>query len=163
MTAATASARGRSNREKGAVSERLLARWLRDHGWPGAERASRTGFTTTDRAIADPGDITGTPGIVIQVKYRADFEQDAAFAAYYAETERQRAAANADLGLLVQRRPRAAHPGRWWVWLPLRSLAPLFAGLNAPEESGGAPVRMELADLVPLLHAAGYGTATEVA
>lgn len=167
MTTATASVRGRSNREKGAVSERHLARWLRDHGWPHAERAVRTGFTAADRAIADPGDITGTPGLVWQVKYRADFDQDAVFATCWHETGQQRATANADFGLLVQRRPRAAHPGRWWVWLGVLDLLRLHTPgernpLAATSTPRGAPVRMELADLVPLLHSAGYGTPAEV-
>lgn len=169
MTTATASARARYSREKGATAERHLVAWLRTHGWPGAERAIRTGYRTADRISADPGDVTGTPGLVWQVKHRADFEQDAVFAACLAETEQQRAAARADFGLLVQRRPGMADPGRWWVWLHvvdllrLHWLPDLAPTVPAPTQDYlQVPMRLELAGLVPLLHTAGYGTPSTV-
>jgi hypothetical protein len=151
---ATASARGRANRRKGHDTERQLARWFRTQGWPGAERAVRTGFTAADRAVADPGDITGMPGLVVQAKYVAREQIDS----WMAETEQQRAAAGADYGLLVVRRTGRADPGQWWVWLPLRGLTRIATGLGVPAPHGDTPVRLELGHLVPLLRDAGYGT-----
>lgn len=169
MTAATASARGRYSREKGATAERHLVTWLRDHGWPGAERAIRTGYRTNDRTAVDPGDVTGTPGLVWQVKNRTDFDEPAVFAVCLAETEQQRVGADADFGLLVQRRPGYRNPSAWWVWLPLADLHAL-CGTNDQRADlraavGVAPVRLDLGALVPLLWGCGYGTApaTEVA
>jgi hypothetical protein len=169
VTAATASARGRANREKGAVAERHLVGWLRTHGWPHADRAVRAGYRTADRTVTDPGDVTGTPNLVWQMKYTSRFEQPAFLTACLAETEQQRAAARADLGLLVQRRTGVSDPGRWWVWLHLVDvfrlhwLPELAPTIPAPTQDYlEVPVRMELADLVPLLHAAGYGTPAEV-
>jgi hypothetical protein len=167
VTTATASARGRANRTKGAAAERDLVRWLRANGWPGAERAIRTAYRTADRELPDPGDVTGTPGLVWQMKYTARFDQPAFLAACLAETEQQRVDAGADFGLLVQRRTGVTDPGRWFVWLRVIDLYALCRSSKSntlltvdPTRAylGEPPVRMELADLVPLLHAAGYGT-----
>jgi hypothetical protein len=168
VTTATASARGRANRNKGATAERDLVRWLRDHGWPGAERYVRTGYRTATRTSADPGDVTGTPGLAWQVKNRADFDKPSVLAACLAETEQQRAAENADFGLLVQRRPNYPIPADWWVWLGVLDLHRLLTPshrnpLSAGANPHGAPLRMSLGGLVPLLHAAGYGTGPEAA
>ncbi|MCP3799761.1 hypothetical protein NLX83_10875 [Allokutzneria sp. A3M-2-11 16] len=146
---------GAANRRRGAEAERKVAGWLRDHGFPGAERAVRTGFTTGGRTVADPGDITGTPALVWQVKDQAR----EAVEAWLDETEQQRlggpGTVPADLGLLVVRRRGKADVGRWWVWLPAAQLVALVADARTPAVS--RPVRMELGDLVPLLRAAGYG------
>lgn len=156
VTSTTASARGRSNREKGAVAERQLVNWLRDNGWPGAERAVRTGYRTATRTSADPGDVTGTPGLVWQMKYTARFEEPGVYAANLAETEAQRAAAGADHGLLVQRRSGTADVGKWWVHVTGRSFAVLLTGQEAPEFDCVA--RVTLAEFAVLLRRAGYGT-----
>lgn len=159
----TASERGRSNRNRGAVAERQLVGWLRDNGFPGAERAVRTAYRTAGRALADPGDVTGTPGLVWQVKYTLDFEEPAVLVRNLAETEQQRATVDADFGILVQRRVGAKDPGRWWVWLKIADLYRIIR--RAPKGElkepgaflGEPPVRMELAALVLLLRAADYG------
>ncbi len=53
-----------SRHERGRRTESVLASWLRDRGWPYAEPtgAARSGV-----------DITGTPGLAIEVKARRDF------------------------------------------------------------------------------------------
>lgn len=150
---------GKANRDKGARAERDLVKWLRVNGWPGAERAVRTGYRTTNRTSADPGDVTGTPGIVWQVKHSATFDEPAKLARHLAATEQQRAAATADLGLLVQRRTGAPDAGRWWVHITGRAFAQLLTGQPAPDFDCTA--RVTLAELVPLLHRAGYGTRPE--
>ena len=72
-------------------------------------------------------------------------------------------AAGADYGILVQRRVGKSNPGAWWAWLPAGDLAGLIEtarnpnAVQIPNARLAVPVRLELADLVPLLHAAGYG------
>ncbi|MFK0249254.1 hypothetical protein ACIQUM_31535 [Amycolatopsis azurea] len=79
------------------------------------------------------------------------------------QTTGQAVAAGADYGVLVQRRDGKSDPGDWWVWLPAGDLAALIETSRDPEIVRVAdprhtmPVRLELADLLPLLHAAGYG------
>jgi hypothetical protein len=157
--ARSAAQRGRANRRRGHDSERALARWLRSNGFGQAERAVRTGFRTADRAAPDPGDITGTPGIVWSVKDCAA-EQTTK---WLAELEVMRAGAGALVGLLVHRRRGYADPGRWWCWTPLDVPVWLLTGYGgaAGHAEARAPVRMELTDVVALLRATGYGDPPE--
>lgn len=150
--AKTPSQRGRSNRNKGNQAERDLCKWLRANGFPGAERAVRTGFRVADRASADPGDITGTPGIVWSVKdaiverhpeWRA--ELDAMLQAVAPDTR----------GLIVHKRRGHADPGSWWCWIPIYDLATLLPGAHG--FIGPHWFRATVAEVVDLLHGAGYG------
>jgi hypothetical protein len=121
--------------------------------------AARQMLGTATRSSADPGDVTGTPGLVWQMKYTARFEWPAVFAANLAETEAQRAAAGADHGLLVQRRSGTADVGKWWVHVTGRTFAVLLTGQEAPEFDCVA--RVTLAEFALLLRRAGYGTPLE--
>ena len=148
---------GRASRRKGHDAERAVARWLRDNGWPGAERAVRTGYAGTTRSIADPGDITGTPGIVWQVK---DCTREQ-ITAWLDETEEQRAAARADYGFLIVRRRGTADVGRWRVWLDVDQLMQL-AGVSTTwcgnnTTIGEETVRLELHVVARWLLVRGYG------
>lgn len=107
------STRGRANRRRGADAERAVCKWLRANGFPHAERAVRTGFTAADRSVADHGDITGTPGIVWQVK---DVKRSS-IPTWLMETAAQRLAAKADAGVLVYRVRGCADVGGWRGWL----------------------------------------------
>ncbi|WP_017972504.1 hypothetical protein [Actinopolyspora halophila] len=154
MSARTRSDIGRSNARRGKDAERRVANYLREHGFPHAERAVRTGYATDERTVADPGDLTGTPGLVWQVK-DAQREQ---IAQWWHETDQQGDPVGIDLALLVVRRRGHADEGRWWVWLPIVDFTWLATGSYEPRSlSRERLLRLELGDLVPLLHAAGYG------
>jgi hypothetical protein len=155
LTTATASQRGTTNRRRGHQAERDLARWLRSHGYPHAERAVRTGFRASDRVSADPGDIDGIPGIVISVKDCAA-EQTVK---WLAELAVMQAGARAVHGLLVHKRRGHADPGRWWCWLLLDDVVRLATDGHAVATfaAGEHPVRMELGHAVRLLRDAGWG------
>lgn len=151
----TATARGRANRRKGADTERAVARYLRTQGFPHAERAVRTSHTTPDgRTTLDPLDIVGIPGVVISVKNDASNQ----IAKWIDQAERIGNHHGVDLALLVVRRPGKADTCRWWVWVSLRSLA---RALHGPDVSSlpalSGHMCMELGELAPILHAAGYG------
>lgn len=152
----TLARRGRANRRKGADAERSVAKWLRANGFPGAERAIRAAYVGADHVLPDPGDLTGTPGLVWQVK---DCKREQILL-WLSETEQQRLAANAVMGLLVVRRRGAADVGRWWCWLDLGTLfdfvgAATWAGVGRELER--EPVRLELGAVVDLLRIRGYG------
>jgi hypothetical protein len=154
----TAAEIGRTNRSKGAQAERDLAKFLRTW-WPHAERAVLTGWKTPSRAFEDRGDVRGTPGLVWQMKAVADLS-DLEIDAALNDTEGQAVAAGADYGVLVQRRPGKADPGKWWAWLPIGDLGQLATrDLGSPlrRSSVTIPVRLQLQHLVPLLLRAGYG------
>ncbi|MER7009935.1 hypothetical protein ABT324_00705 [Saccharopolyspora sp. NPDC000359] len=154
---------GRANNRKGKNTERrVVAGYLRESGWPDAERKPDPGWRSTDRACPDLGDIRGTDRLVWQVKDRTDLS-GLDIVRILAETAEQAIAAGADYGIVIQRCAGKADPGRWWAWLPVGDLAALVAAGQHDwpavlDPQLQVPARVELADLVPLLHAAGYGT-----
>jgi hypothetical protein len=172
MTAAakTPSQRGRSNRNRGLNAERDLCKWLRSNGFPHAERAVRTGFRTLDRTSADPGDVTGTPGVVWSVKDCAVEQRSVWMAELQGMDDRPANEPGGDPPerLLVHKRRGHADPGKWWCWLTLAGLLNLTVDTHACQviaaaRDNTAPIRMELGDVVPLLRSAGYGSPLEVA
>jgi hypothetical protein len=150
----TPAQRGAANRRKGADAELAVVKYLRTVGFGGAERAVRTGYRTTTRTAADPGDITGTPGVVWSIKDVAT-EQ---IAKWFDELDRMDSRPG-DVRLLVHKRRGYASPDRWWCWMHLDTLMTLTAG--GPWLPESAPVRMELGHVIPLLRACGYGDAVE--
>lgn len=145
----TPSQRAKWSRNKGAQAERDLVRYLRTAGFGGAERAVRTGYRTTTRVAADPGDVTGTPGIVWSVKDVAADDVPAWLRELDAMEGRE-----SDVRLLVHKRPNTT-PARWWCWMRLDVLHALAEG--AAPIYGAHPIRMELTHVVTLLRLAGYG------
>jgi hypothetical protein len=154
--------RGKANGDRGKRAERALVAWLRAHGWPGAERTVRTGHRTRQRVSVDKGDVDGTPGVCWQLKDVADAALHRV-PVWLNETERQRMAAGADLGVLVVKRRGHSDPGDWWAWVPLVTL---MHGVMTPAAASGigaarmftVPVRLAVADLAPILRHQGYGT-----
>lgn len=155
------SAIGRANLTKSKVAERAVASYYRVSGWPHAERTVRTGFDARGRAVADHGDVDGTPGWITQVKNVAH-PGPGELRTWLAETEAQRLAAGADFGLLVVKRPRHAHPATWWAHLRLRDLARLLDA-DTGEIDPQAAIQAELQAVLPLLRRAGYGSPVEEA
>lgn len=153
-----ASARGKANRNKGHQAERDVCKWLRKSGFPSAERAVRTGFTTTSRSVADPGDITGTPGIVWSVKDTAVEHQ----AKWRAELDAMQHdhPDPAAIGLIVHKRRGHANPGVWRCWIAIHDLSALLPG--AMPFLGPHWFCATLAEIVDLLHGAGYGDPVEL-
>ncbi len=144
-----------ANRNRGAVTERMVVTWLRAHGWPDAERRLVTGHRTRSRTRPDHGDVTGTP-ICWQVKsLRPVNAAERRVPAWMAETEAQRQASGADIGVLVVRRDGTSDVGEWWAWLRLDAVAHLIDTPWCVPSS--APMRLTVADAVTLLHDAGYG------
>lgn len=149
LAAEARSRRGKAANTRGKTTEQAVVRWLRENGFPNAERTVRTGYRTKSRVSRDLGDVDGTPGLVWQIKSR---ETDNV-GAWMDETLQQRQAASADVGVLIVRRAGKADPGRWWAWVPLLFLH----GTVGDRRTWMTPVRLELADLVTLLRSRGYG------
>lgn len=143
------------SKDIGTRAETAVVRFLRTAGWPYAERRALAG-------AQDLGDITGTPGIVWEVKTRKKPVSDADVAGWLDETETERLNAAAEYGVLVVRRAGVGegHAGRWWAYLPAGDIAELSTDLGTfiPHGRLKFPVRMLLRDAVELLRAAGYGT-----
>ncbi len=102
---------GRSNRSRGAQTERDVARALTRSGIP-ARRHVRTG----DRFTADEGDLRLTTApVTIEVKNWAKGYSRGQVAELLEKLERQKRAG--DLGLLVCKRVGHADPYGWDCWV----------------------------------------------
>ena len=113
-------------------------KFLEEHGFPFAERRALHGST-------DLGDITGTPGLVWEVKAgeAAMTASDNQIIAWLVETEKERCnAKKAEFGTLVVQR-RRQNPRNWWA---------ITTDLH------GNPVWTRLADRTFALRMMGFGT-----
>lgn len=154
---------------RGKTTEQAVARWLRDHGFPGAERTVRTGYRQATRELTDAGDLDLAPGLVAQVKtLRPANRMERAIPDWIAATEQQRRAAHADVALLIVRRDGTGDVGEWWAWLMLVALECLRSGdnlcLDDPDSwtlDDVTPLRLQVADAARLLRTSGYGTPLE--
>jgi len=163
--AASRSARGRSARSRGLTYERQFAGFLRATGWPNANRAIVTGWRAGGRSAADPGDITGTPGIIWSVKMRDGGLTDGEVAQFLDEAEQMApiawspdAIGGPNMVFLVERRDRK-RPEHWWIHARLSVLTRLYAGPFVSFEPvlGPAHARIRADMLIRLLHRYGYG------
>lgn len=75
---------------KGTAAESAAVSFLRENGWPHAERLALQG-------ALDRGDITGAPGIVWEVKSCVDYN----LPGWLAEAETERENAHADHGIVI--------------------------------------------------------------
>lgn len=140
----------------GTKAATTVARTLALYGFPDAERRVLHG-------VRDQGDITGIPGVCIQVK-GGDAARDASdrlIEAWLRTVEEQRVNARAHVGFLVVQRRGVGHvnAGRWWAVMSLNTLNGLLGGQRfcvAREGLAVRPVRMQLGDACRLLTYAGY-------
>lgn len=97
------------NRPKilGTAAETAVVSWLIDNGHPYAERRGLQG-------AKDKGDVTGIPGICIEVKVAG--KRGLLLGSWLRETEVERVNANAVYGLLVAK-PTGLGPKRTGKWL----------------------------------------------
>lgn len=82
-------------RDKGTIAESGLVGYLRENGWPHAERRALSGGQ-------DKGDISGCIGLAFEVKYTSKRLQ---FSTWLTETGIERINAGANYGILVVKPP----------------------------------------------------------
>ena len=92
-------------RRKGTAAETAVVAYLRDHGWPHAERRALAG-------AKDRGDIAGIPSVVLEVKNAKTIQLGAWLAELLTEIDND----GADLGWLVIKRRGHTNP-RDWYWI----------------------------------------------
>lgn len=121
------------------------------------------GFGTADRRVQkgrnDEGDLTGTPGIAWECKGgdAARYASDGQIEKWLTETEKERQAAGAVIGVLVVARWRHRAEESWAI-IPSDTLAALWIATDPSVTiTPGLPIRLELAHLCTLLRGAGYG------
>lgn len=94
-------------RDKGTIAESGLVGYLRENGWPYAERRALSGGQ-------DKGDISGCIGLAFEVKYTSERLQ---FSSWLTETGIERINAGAKFGILVVKPPGfgLARVDRWYA------------------------------------------------
>lgn len=105
-------------KNKGTAAETAFVSWLRANGWPHAERR-------TQKGALDRGDVTGTPGLVFEVKDCKSWD----LAGWLRETEFERMNDSANYGILIMKPPRVglSTPGRWAAAMYYRDLYHLLS------------------------------------
>ena len=98
---------GANSRNKGANAERAVTSWLRDNGFPYAER--RIAGMDDDK-----GDVTGIGPLVVEVKDRDRHD----FPAYYRQLLDEMEAAGVNDGIVLAKRKRHPSPGEWYALMP---------------------------------------------
>lgn len=102
---------------RGTNAETKVVAYLRENGWPDAERRALQGAN-------DTGDVSGMGRqLVVEIK---DVRQAAAWAEWMNETEKERRRANARYGIMVRRRVGRPNPADWYACLPLGQLCALL-------------------------------------
>ncbi len=99
---------GASSRRKGARAENDVVNHLRRNGYPHAERR----IAGMDD---DTGDITGIPGLVIEVKDRQKHD----FPAYMRQLTEEMVAAHADAGVVIAKKKGTTNVGEWYAMMPV--------------------------------------------
>lgn len=108
---------------KGRAVENQAVQWLRDHGWPAAERRRLAG-------VADKGDIAGVPGCCIEVKSAAQW----APVRWLRECEVERVNADAVVAWVMARPRGGTNVDDWVVMMtPTQLLELLSAAGHGPE------------------------------
>ena len=101
---------------KGRETENAFVAFLRSHGIEHAERRRLTGS-------ADQGDITGWPGVCVEIKSGATL----AIPKWLAELDAETRNAHADIGFVAVRPKGKPDPKDWFVILRPESLMDLMA------------------------------------
>ena len=94
----------RSAKQAGTAWETAIVGYLRDQGWPHAERRARTG-------ARDQGDIAGVVGVCIEAKNTARIEP----ATFLDEATTEAAHARAGIGVAWIKRRGRSSPGKGYV------------------------------------------------
>lgn len=95
------------SKRKGATSERAVVEWLIANGYVHAERRLAG-------AVNDKGDVSGLPGVVIEVKNHARQQ----LADWVDQLIAEMANAKSDLGVVIHKRKGKGGVDEWYASMP---------------------------------------------
>lgn len=121
-------------KNKGTFAESTVATYLKENGWPHAERRALAG-------VLDKGDITGTPGLAWEVKYAGSGIR---MGEWVAEMLQETKNAQAEHGILVIK-PPARGAKRVHEWLAVM----VNWDFNLLSSVHGEPLRVQLLQGAP--------------
>ena len=92
--------------KKGPLAEAQIVAYLRENGYPHAERRVMGG-------VNDRGDVAGVPGVVIEIKNQAEMK----LAAWVDEALREAVpiCGSPQMGVVWHKRRGQSSPGEWYV------------------------------------------------
>lgn len=99
----------RAVKAKGRTAENAVVRWLQANGVPYAERRRLAG-------TKDEGDITGIPGLVIEVKNCRKIE----LSSFMRQLSDEMFNADADTGVAIIKKRGTTDVGEWYAAMPAR-------------------------------------------
>ena len=102
-------------RQKGTRAESAVVNYLKDNGFPYAERRALHG-------VNDKGDITGCGPVVFEVKDHAKLS----LSEWVKELEDEMRNAGVDIGTVVAKKRGTLDVGEWYAILPFRLLVQLL-------------------------------------
>ena len=129
---------GAASRRRGANAERMVVDHLRAHGWPDARR-----YLAGDGR--QPGDVDAIPGVVFEVRSRAECKPGS----WMADAEAQ--AGPERLAVVIYHPPGVGDPARWVAMVRAEQLLRLLEdtptchhlyssdGTSEPEPPAGPP------------------------
>lgn len=104
---------------KGRATENQAVEWLREQGWVNAERRRLHGS-------ADQGDITGIPGMCIEVKSAAHWQP----VEWLRQLDEEVENAEAQIGFVMARPKGGTDVEDWVIMMTPRQLIEMLAGLG---------------------------------
>lgn len=113
--------------DKGRDAENFTAQFLKENGFPHMERRTKKGRL-------DQGDLTGSPGLMWEVKYLGKGVR-ARMAEWMHEVDTQAVNANADYGILVVKPPGLGERQAGKFWAVMRWGFWLGLGMNVSAQS----------------------------
>lgn len=120
---------------KGTAAESAVVSFLQSAGFPHAERLALQGGK-------DRGDITGIPGIVVEVKNCQEYT----FSAWLGECQAETENAKADFGFVVAK-PRMVGTTRTGQWYALMRLSWFAALVDTARRESGDPLAVWTQDM----------------
>lgn len=98
-----------SAKRKGSAAERTVVKWFKANGYPYADR--RLAGATLDK-----GDISGLPGVTIEIKNHAKLN----LAGWTAELEVEMKNDGAWTGVVIHKRKGKGDVGEWYATMPAK-------------------------------------------
>jgi hypothetical protein len=102
-------------RAKGTAAETAVVRYLREHGFPHAERRALHG-------TADQGDITGCGPVVFEVKNHKTLD----LAGWLKELDVEMTNADVETGVVIAKKRGTTDVGEWYAVMPVHVLVALL-------------------------------------
>lgn len=102
-------------KQKGTAAETAVVRYLKEHGFPHAERRALHG-------TVDKGDITGCGPVVFEVKNHKTLD----LAGWLKELDVEMRNADVNTGAVIAKKRGTTDPGEWYAVMPFFRLLDLL-------------------------------------